>query len=183
MAMHDIDRVIDIERDGAWWAGAARAIDIDHGVAHTDHLAQIRGVLPARHGRLRAQIASAVGQMSARQLEARIGAQMIEVGGILIAAGDGKHARPQNVGHAVGHEQRIARVGDQPGKGTCDPHAALGCGQQQHTAVGGDASAIEGGGHFLAPNGWETKQQKRIFGHGGCGSRSYVAELVSTPNL
>jgi len=50
--------------------------------------------------------------MSAGQLEAGIGAQMIEVVGILIAAGNGKHAGAQNVGHAVGHQQRIARVGD-----------------------------------------------------------------------
>jgi hypothetical protein len=54
---------------------------------------------------------------------------MIEVVGILIAAGDGEHARTQNVGYAVGHQQRIARVGDQSGKGARNPHATLRRGQ------------------------------------------------------
>ncbi len=183
MAMHDIDRVVDIERDGAWRGSVARAVDIDHGAAHADHLAQIGHVLPTRHGRLRAQIACAVGQMSAGQLEGGIGAQMVEVVGILVTASDGEHARPQNVGHAVGHQQRIAWVGDQPGQGAGDPHVALNRSQQQHPAVGGDAPAIESSDDFLAHDGWESERQERIFGHGGCGSRGYVAELLSMPNL
>jgi len=77
----------------------------------------------------------------------------------------------------------FARISDQPGQPGGDAHAALGGGQQQHPAVRGDASTIEGGGHFLASDGWKMERQQSIFGHGGCGSRCYVAELVSTPNL
>ena len=94
----------------------AGAIDVDHGVGQAHHLAQVGRILPARHGRLRAQIPPAVGQASAGQLEARIGAQMIEVVGILIAAGDGEHAGAQDIGDTVGHKQRVARVGDQAGQ-------------------------------------------------------------------
>ena len=36
---------------------------------------------------------------------------------------------------------------------------------------------------FLRPTDGESERQEHIFGHGGCGSRGYVAELVSTPNL
>ena len=43
--------------------------------------------LPARYGQLRARIASAVGQISAGQLVAGIGAQLIEVVGIAIDNG------------------------------------------------------------------------------------------------
>ncbi len=38
------------------------------------------------------QVAAAAGQASAGELEAGVGAQMVEVGGVLVAAGDGEHA-------------------------------------------------------------------------------------------
>ena len=40
---------------------------------------------------------------------------MIEIIAILVAAGDGEHACPQDVGDAVGDERRVARVGDERG--------------------------------------------------------------------
>ena len=113
MAVHDIDGVIDVQRDGGGRAGVAGAIDVDHGVGHAHHLAQARRILPTRHRRLRAQIIAGIGQAPAGQLEAGIGAQMIEIVGVLIAAGDREHAGAQNVGDAVRHQQRIARIGDQ----------------------------------------------------------------------
>ena len=42
---------------------------------------------------------------------------MVEVVGILIAASDRQHARTQDIGHAVRHQQRIARIGDE----RCEP--------------------------------------------------------------
>jgi hypothetical protein len=38
---------------------------------------------------------------------------MVEVVGVLVAAGDGEHAGAQDVGDAVRHEQGIARIGNQ----------------------------------------------------------------------
>lgn len=61
-----------------------------------------------------AQVMVAVGQASAGELEAGGGAQVVEVVGILVAASDGEHAGSQDVGDAVRHEQRIARIGNQP---------------------------------------------------------------------
>ncbi len=89
MPMDDIDGVVDVQRHGARRTGIAGAIKIDHRVGQAHDLAQIRCVFPARYGRLRAQVATTVGQTPAGELEAGIGAQMIEVVGVLVAAGDG----------------------------------------------------------------------------------------------
>ena len=135
MAVHDIDGVVDVQRDGDRRAWVARAIGVDHRVGHAHHLAQTGRILPARHRRLRAQIITGIGQTSAGQLEAGIGAQMIEIIGILIAAGDGEHARAQNIDDTVRHQQRIAPIGDQPCQSMRDPHTSLRCGQKHHTAI------------------------------------------------
>ena len=180
--MHDIDGVVDVQRHLARRAGMAGAIDVDHGVAHGRHLVPVRRVLPARDGRLRAQICAAVRQASAGQLESGIAAQMVEIVAVLIAAGDGQDAGAQDVGHAVRHKVRIARVGDQGRELVGDPQTPLGGGEQHHAAIGRDASAIERGGDFLARDGWEMERQQAIFGHGGCGSRGRVDRMASTPN-
>ena len=95
---------------------------------------------------------------------------MIEVVGVLVAAGDGEHARAQNIGDAVRHQQRIARIGDQRRQPVGDPDTPLGRSQKHHAAIGGDASAIERGGDFLASDGWKPERLSRIVVHGGCGS-------------
>ena len=95
---------------------------------------------------------------------------MIEVVAVLIAAGDGEHPGAQDVGDAVPHKQGIAGVGDQTRQSLGNPQASLGGGQQQHAPVGGNPPTIEGGGEFLAADGWKTEQLYRIVGHGGCGA-------------
>ena len=170
MAVDDVDGVVDVQRDGLRRPGVAGAVQVDQRVGQGDHLAQVRRVLPARHGRLRAEVAAAVGQAPAGQLEAGVGAKTIQVVGILIAAGDGQDAGPQDVGHAVRDEQRVARVRDQRREPIGDPEAALGGSQQHDAAVRGDAAAVEGGGDFLAADGWKAERLDRIVGHGGCGS-------------
>jgi hypothetical protein len=170
MPVHDIGRVVDIEGNGGRRPGIAGAIEVDHGVGHAHHLAQARRVLPARHRRLRAQIAAAVGQAVAGQLEGGIGTQMVEIVGIFVAAGDGEDARAQDVIDAVGHQGGVARVRDQLRQLRRDPQLPLHQAEQQDAAIGSDASAVEGGGQLLAANGWKIKWQDRIVGHGGCGS-------------
>ena len=106
----------------------------------------------------------------AGQLEGRIAAQVVEVVGIFVAAGDGKNAGAQNVIDAMGDEGGVARVGDQPRQRCRDPQALLHHAEQQDAAIGGDAPAIEGGDQFLATDGWKIKRRDRIIAHGGCGS-------------
>jgi hypothetical protein len=51
---------------------------------------------------------------------------MIEMVGVLIAAANGEHAGAQNVGEAVRHQRRIARIGDQRCQHLRDTDAPLG---------------------------------------------------------
>ena len=129
-------------------------------------------------------VAAGVGQAPTGQLEAGVGAKPVQVVGVLVTAGDGQDAGTQDISHAVRDEQRIARVRDQPREPSGDPQAAL-CGSQQHdAAVRRDASTVEGGGDFLAADGWKAERLDRIVGHGGCGSvRSYGKDGFDTQAL
>jgi hypothetical protein len=119
---------------------------------------------------LRAQIAAAVRQAVAGQFEGGIGAQMVEIVGVFVAAGDGEDAGAQNVIDAVGHEGRVAWICDQPCQLRRDPQLPLDNAEQQDAAIGGDAPAVKGGNHFLTVDGWKTERLDRIVGHGGYGS-------------
>jgi len=170
MPVHDIRRVVDVEGDSGGRPDIAGTVEVDHGVGHAHHLAPGRRVLPTRHRRLRAQVTAAVRQAVAGQLEGGIGAQMVEIVGIFVAAGDGEDARAQDVIDAVGHQGGVARIRDQPRQLRCDPQAPLHRAEQQDAAIRSDAPAVEGGDQLLAANGWKPKRQDRIVGHGGCGS-------------
>ena len=121
--------------------------------------------------------------MSAGQLEAGIVAKIIKVVGVFVAAGNGKHPDPQDVGHAVGDKPGIAPVGDQGCEGAGEPDTALDGTEKHDATVRGHASAIKRGADFLAPNRWKTEGQQSILQHSGCGSRDNVDGMVSTPTL
>jgi hypothetical protein len=108
--------------------------------------------------RISAQVTTAVGQPSARQLEARIGAEVIKIVGILIAAGDQQYRCSQDVGDAVDDEQRVASIDDQPGEPIGQAEAAFRRREKHHAAIGGDTTAIERSSDFLASDGWELKR-------------------------
>jgi len=54
----------------------------------------------------------AAGQPSAGELERRIGAQDIEIVGILVAAADREHPGPDHVGDRMGDPRAIAPIGN-----------------------------------------------------------------------
>ena len=109
---------------------------------------------------------------------------MVEVVGILVATGDSKDPGAQNVIDAVRHQQRVARVRDQPRQCLRYPQLPLHNAEQHHTTVGRDASAVEGRNDLLAFNGWKIERQKAIVGHGGCGSvRSRGQDGFDTQSL
>ena len=170
MAVHDIDGVIDVQRDSDRRAWVAGAIGVDHRVGHAHHLTQTRRTLPTRHRRLRAQIITGIRQTSAGQFEAGVGAQMIEIVGVLVTAGNGEHARAQNIDDTVCHQQRIARIGNQTCQAMGNPDTPLGSSQKHHTAIRGETPTIERSSDFLASDGWKPERLSRIVVHGGCGS-------------
>jgi hypothetical protein len=95
---------------------------------------------------------------------------VVEVVGILIAAGDRQDARPQDVGQRVDDPRRVARIGDQRRQPVAQAELALGRGQQHDPAIGGQPSAIEGSRQLLAADRWKAEGLDRIVIHGGCGA-------------
>jgi len=85
---------------------------IDQSVGEPDHVFQTRRVFEPRQGRLRTKVAAAVGQPPAGDFERRIGAQSIEIVGVLVAATDRENARADHVGDRVGDARGIAPIGD-----------------------------------------------------------------------
>ena len=170
IAMRHVAGVVDVEGDGGRRAGVAATIEVDHGVGHAHHLAQGGHVLPTRHGRLGAQIIAAVRQATTGHFEPGVGAQEIEVVGIFVAAGDGKHPGPQDIADAVRHQRRVARVRDQARECVRYPEFPLRRAEQHDAAVRGDASAIKGGHHLLAANGRKAERgnicRAKRCGHG-----------------
>src|ERR1700748_1025584 len=81
-------------------------------IGQADHVLQPRPVFEPRQGRLGTQVAPAVGQPSAGELERRIAAQHVEVVGILVAAADRKRPRPDHVGDRMGDARAIAPIGN-----------------------------------------------------------------------
>ena len=177
MAVNDIDGVVDIEGHGLGRRLVAGAVEIDHDPHQADQIAQPGRILPARDGRLRAQLDAAVGQPAASQLEPRIGAQPVEIVGILPAAGDGKDAGAQDIGQPMGDPLRIAAVRDHPGQPRGEAEPAFGLGEQHHPAIGAEPAAIKRGGHFLAGDGWKREPQQAIIGHGGRGGLRSAARV------
>jgi hypothetical protein len=175
VAVHNVDRVVDVQHHRLGRLLVAPAPDIDEGVAEVDDFAQRRRILPARDGRLRAEVPAGVGQASARQLEGRVAAQPVEVVAIRIAAADRQHARSQHIGDRVRDVRRIAPVSNVSGERGSDFAAAIGKRQQHHAAVRGQPAPVKRGCDFLARNGWQAEAELAIVGHGGCGSRAQRA--------
>ncbi len=169
MAVNDIDGVVDIEGHRLGRRRVAGAIEIDHDPHQADQIAQPGRILPARDGRLRAQVDAAVGQPATSQLEPRIGAQPVEIVGILPAAGDGKDAGAQYIGQPMGDPLRIAAVRDHRRQPRGEAEPAFGLGEQHHPAIGAEPAAIKRGGHFFARNRWKRERQQAIVGDGGRG--------------
>jgi hypothetical protein len=96
----------------------------------------------------------ALRQSSAGQLEARVLAQMVEVVGIRIAAGNREDTRTQDVGDLMDDVRRAAVVRDQPGQRIHQAQPPVGAGQQQHAAIRTEPTAIEGGRDLLAAERW-----------------------------
>ncbi len=144
---------------------------IDEGIGQPDGVFQRRRILQPRQRRLRTQVRAGVGQPSAGKLERRIGAQEIQIVGILIAAGDGEDAGADHVGAGMADARWIAMVGKAARQPVGDAKTLLGHRQQHHAAIGCEAAAVKIGCDFLAANGWKRKRQEIIVGHGGRGRR------------
>ena len=157
MAARHVARVVDVERDARRRRRVGRQPLVDQRIGQADRVLQRRRVLHPRQRRLRAQVGAGLRRSPARQLERRIGAQKIQVVGVLVAAGDGVDARPDHVRAGVKDARRITAVGKAARQPVRDAKTAFGHRQQHHPAIRGQPPAVESGGDFLGPDGWKRE--------------------------
>ena len=90
MPVHHIERVVNVKRDRSRRRRVARATQIELLPAQPNDLTERRRILPARYGRLGAQVCSAVRQSPAGNLKRRVGTHIIKIAGIFIATGNAR---------------------------------------------------------------------------------------------
>ena len=167
MAVHRVAGLVDVERDRRRRGIEGTAEDVDQGGRQTAHLAARRRVLQTAHGGLGTQIAAALRRPAHRQLEQRVGAQVVAIVRILISAGDREHPEPQHRRERVDRPRRVAPLPDAAGQRLGQTKPALRRAQQHKPPVRRDRTAREIGGHLLAAYGWKIEREKGVFGHGG----------------
>ena len=145
--------IVDVEHEASRHLGEAVAEQLDHRRHHALQRDRSGQVLEPRDGRLRAQIGAALGQPADRHLEGRVGAQHVAVVAILVAGGDQQCPEADHLGDRVLDPLRRPRVLDAACQTLGDPQPTLDLGQDQHAAVRGQPSGVEGDLHGLAGNG------------------------------
>ena len=154
------------------------------GSARRGRSAAAAAPLQPRDGGLAHQVEAGLGQTAAGELECRIGAEVVEVVGILIPAGNRQDTRQQDLGERVHDPTRVTPVGDHRGELVGNAQSTGGLSQKQDAAIRGQASAVEGGCELLALHGWKREWERRRIGHGGRGGLDQVKEVgVSTQSL
>ena len=148
-AMHGIKAVVDVEHDAARHLAEGGAVEFDHGPAHAQQGADIRQVLQARDGGLRAERRT-VRQPVERKLEHRVVPQRVGVVAILVAGGDHQQAEAQDVGHLMLDPLGQAWVGDAGGQAPGQAEPALDLAQRQHAGIRGQRPTVEAGDEGLA---------------------------------
>jgi len=126
VAVHNVNRIVDVQHHRLGWLPVTAAPDVHECVGEEDDFPRRRRILPARDGRLRAEVPAGVGQASAGQLEGRITAQPVKVIAIGIAAADRQHAGSQHIGDCVRDVRRITPVCNVSGKCIGNFAAAIG---------------------------------------------------------
>ena len=123
----------------------------------------------------------AVGRAAAGELEAGVGAQMIEVVSILVAAGNGQHAGAQDIGDTVRDEQRIARICDQRRQALGKAQAWFGVGQQHDAASEVMRSPSNAAVTFLRPTAGNRNGTAKSSDMAGVARRNYVSGWLRHP--
>ena len=177
VAVHRVAGLVDVQHDRRRRDREGAAEDVDQGGRQARHLSARGRVLEPAHGGLRTQIAPALRRPADRQLEQRIGAQVVAIVGVLVAAGDREHTEPEHRRQRVNRPRRIAPFPDAARQRPGEAEPAFRRAQQHQPAVGRDRPAREIGGHLLALYGWKIEREKGIFGHGGRGAFVASAEM------
>ena len=95
------------------------------------------------------QIVSRQGQSLTRGLQSWIGTQVVAVVGVLVPAGDLKHALPDEVGIRMVDIALMSAIRNRPHDAVHDPGAGFRLPQQQSASVAGGRAAIKIGFDLL----------------------------------
>jgi hypothetical protein len=181
MAMHRIERVVDVERDRGRYAPVALAELVHHGRHQPGDLELRRRILQPRHRRLRAQGIAALRQTAHRHLEDRIVPQRIAIVGVLVARSDRQHPKPEHLGKRVLDALGLAPLPDARSEPIGQAKLPLHAAKQKNARVRRKLTAIEAHAQFLAANRWKIEGKWNIFAHDGCGAPQSIDESVSQP--
>jgi len=166
-AVHPVLGVVNIEQDAPRHLVEAVAKQLDHRRHHAFERGRAGQVFQPADGRLRAQILAAFRQPSDRHLEDGVGFERVTVVAVGIARRDQQRAVPYHLGKLMHDPIGIARIFDARRQALSDLEPLLDSRQQQYSAVRSQPAAIEPDMHRLARHRWQTRQNPRIFPHGG----------------
>jgi len=166
-AVHDVQRVVDVEHDLVRRRRKRGAELVDQGRRHVHGLPAARHVLQPAQGRLRAERFATLGAAADGQLEQRIVSEPVEVVAVLVAAADRERARLDQLDERMGDPGRITTIGKAVGEPRTDAELPLDLAQQQQPPVRGLVAASEIDCELLAADGWKIEGKQRSFGHGG----------------
>lgn len=96
-------------------------------------------------------------QAATGHFERGVPAQVVQIVGIGVAAGDGQDAGTQDIRHRMGDPQRVAMVGHQGGQRLHQADPLVETRKQQNTTIRTDHAAIKGRGDFLAAKTWQSE--------------------------
>ena len=167
--MGGAEGVVDIENlQPARLHGRAELIEQSRGEPRRLGLA--RRVLQTAHGRLRAKRRARLRAAADREFHQRVVPQPVEVDGVLVPAGDRRHASRYHLKHRVPDTGRIAAIRHRISKPSAYTKLALRSPQQQQAAIRGLVTTLKIYCEFLASDRWQVKRKQHIVGHGGCGA-------------
>jgi hypothetical protein len=118
--VHDVERVVDVERDLSRRRRKRGAELVDERRRQAHRLSAARHVLQPAHGRLRAQVGAALGAAADSQLQERVSSEPVEIVAILVAAADREYTRLDQLDQLMLDPGWIARVGKAVGEPRAD---------------------------------------------------------------
>ena len=171
-AVNPVLGVVDVEQDAPRHLGEAVAEQFDHRCHHAFERGCAGQIFQPADARLRAQIIAAFWQPSDRHLKGGVGFERVAVVAVGIPRRDQKRTVSDHLGKLMHHPIGIAPIFEARRQAFGDLEPLLDRCQQQYSAVRSQSAAVEPDMHRLARHCWQTRQNPRIFPHGGRELRS-----------
>nr|WP_245802449.1 hypothetical protein [Desulfacinum hydrothermale] len=146
---------IDVEDDMAASAGVGGYVGFEEYPGKADQLPSRNTVFQAGDCGLGGEIGVGIGGVAGGDLDSRVGTQGVVVVRILVAEGDGINALAKQRELGVPNLAQVSGVSDGGVEGANEASALFDLSQEGRTGVGGDLTAVEGGGEGFAAESCE----------------------------